>query len=568
MLKSKSLTEADQGDLSALPTRKNLDRNYTRRVETQYGSGLAALSPFSPGSLILKLHMPNLLLVENNSLSRVCSFCIQEAQTMKRCSACKTPYYCQKACQNRHWRQIHSRECGILKKLPDVPPTAVRSLIVMLLRKKETLDSDEDGDWKALESHIGELQGDRKWEEILLQARAGIEFTNFGAERMEEAVRWLCVMSTNAFRITLPDNTPVGLCFSPTLALANHSCNPNAFIVFDSRNISLRALRPIKTDEQIFISYIDPTEDIVSRQSRLKERYFFICKCEKCERNENVYESFLSYQLGEEDYDKRMDLLCARKQLLMRARYLATTLQSSPPVSQYLHNLRKASSLLEESKNLFEAQKQCQLPMIINAASFCDPLTDVNIYALSPYPDIMHELYLKFVDAQSFIFALITILALFLNCDVFTYPQPHHPVRVVRLLTIAKLLKHIASLSPNELLQDIRQNSSLPSLEALQAREDISKAVQDVDLINAFHAIMILVWEEAKRSHGEDSIFMKEVDQEIKEVEEVQRLRGPVGGNLRRWMVDVEDAEGRKKAEICFGGLRRLAGLAGKVMLP
>ncbi|PBP21596.1 SET and MYND domain-containing protein 2 [Diplocarpon rosae] len=571
MPKSKPVANADKEDISTLPAHKYLDRNYTHRIETpQYGSGLAASSPFSPGSLILKLYMPNLLLVERDSLSRVCSFCIQECQSMKRCSACKIPYYCHKSCQNRHWREIHSQECRLLRKLPDVPPTAVRSLIVMLLKNKDQLDSGEEMDWTALESHFEELQQDRKrWEEILMQARAGIEFTKSEAERMGEAVRWLCVLSTNAFRITLPDNTPVGLCFSPTLARANHSCNPNAFIVFDSRHISLRALRTIKTDEQIYISYIDPTEDVISRQSRLKERYFFTCKCEKCERNENAYDSFLSYQLEEEeDYDKRMDVFCAPKQLLLTARHLATTIQSLPLVSEYSNPLRKASSLLEKSRNLSEAQKQCQIPTIIDAASLCKPLTDAKLYALSPYPEIMHGLYLAYVDAQSFVFALITILFLFLKSDVFTYPQPHHPVRVIRLFTIAKLLKHIASLSPNELLQDISQNSSRSPRAALQLSEDIWKAVQDVDLINAFHAIMILVWEEAKKSHGEDSNFMKEVEQEIQEAEEVQRLRGPVGKSLRGWMGDVKDAAGRTQAQICFDGLQRLAGLAERFMSP
>lgn len=100
---------------------------------------------------------------------------------------------------------MHSRECKILKNLPGVPPTAVRALIVMLLRKGEELDGDEEKDWKGLESHVDRLKGEiKRWEEIILQARAGVEFTKSVAERMEEAMRWLCVVSPSNMSLHIP----------------------------------------------------------------------------------------------------------------------------------------------------------------------------------------------------------------------------------------------------------------------------------------------------------------------------------------------------------------------------
>jgi hypothetical protein len=68
-------------------------------------------------------------------------------------------------------------------------------------------------------------------------------------------------MITNAFRATLADDTPVGLCFEPILAQANHSCSPNAVVVFDGRSVALRALESISKGDQVFISYITATED-------------------------------------------------------------------------------------------------------------------------------------------------------------------------------------------------------------------------------------------------------------------------------------------------------------------
>ena len=61
-------------------------------------------------------------------------------------------------------------------------------------------------------------------------------------------------MITNAFRATLADDTPVGLCFEPILALANHSCSPNAVVMFDGRSVALRALEPVSKVQQLFIT--------------------------------------------------------------------------------------------------------------------------------------------------------------------------------------------------------------------------------------------------------------------------------------------------------------------------
>ncbi|KAG4432714.1 hypothetical protein IFR05_011814, partial [Cadophora sp. M221] len=545
-------TKSNSQRTSTLSTHRMPDINNTHKITTPYGTGLAATSPLTPGSLIIKLHTPNLLLVEKDSLQNVCSFCILERPSLKRCSGCKIPYYCSTACQNRHWKEIHSRECKLLKKLPDVPPTAVRALIVMLLSNGKEGDGDEERGWKGLESHVGELKGDvKKWEEIFLQARAGVEFTKAGAERIEEAIRWLCVLSTNAFRITLPDNTPVGLCFSPTLARANQSCTPNAFIVFDSRTVSLQALRPIKKDEEIFISYIDPTEDVSLRQSRLKQRYFFTCKCTRCENNENPYEHFIrcqkEYENGEE-IGERMEVLRPQQELIKTAERCQASLIQNPALTSTT-TTSKALSLLKQSRQTAHPNRQTRLSHLLDAAKSLFTLTTNKLFAQQPYPETLHEIYLSYIDFQSFTPALITLLFLFLNCDVFIYPQPHHPVRVVRLYTIAKLLKHIASLTQTELLQDISSistgtNSSSPSSASdLRLKEEIAKVIQGIDLINAFHVVIILAWSQAKRSHGEESTFVQEIEMEIRDVEEVQRLRGPMGEKLRGWMGDVESGE-------------------------
>lgn len=97
-------------------------------------------------------------------------------------------------------------------------------------------------------------------------------------------------MKTNSFRATTPSegggNKPLGLLFDPTLATANHSCDPNAELECDGRHVQLVALREIKEGEEIFISYIDENEPLEVRKEMLEERYFFTCGCQRCMREE------------------------------------------------------------------------------------------------------------------------------------------------------------------------------------------------------------------------------------------------------------------------------------------
>ena len=71
---------------------------------------------------------------------KLCSKCGKESDTLKKCTACKCVWYCDKDCQNRHWKE-HKKECKRIKKelakrggkldlgneldlgpLPDLPP--------------------------------------------------------------------------------------------------------------------------------------------------------------------------------------------------------------------------------------------------------------------------------------------------------------------------------------------------------------------------------------------------------------------------------------------------------------
>ena len=99
---------------------------------------------------------------------------------------------------------------------------------------------------------------------------------------MSELVADMAQLLVNTLTLTSPALDPTGICIDPLIALVNHSCEPNAFIVFDGRRLSLRSLTAIPEAKEITISYIDPHDETRKRQSDLMERYFFQCQCNAC----------------------------------------------------------------------------------------------------------------------------------------------------------------------------------------------------------------------------------------------------------------------------------------------
>lgn len=62
-------------------------------------------------------------------------------------------------------------------------------------------------------------------------------------------------IQTNAFHRSDPDTGRVGIFLDPFLAMANHSCMPNAFVHFIGAQAVLRAETPIEAGDEIEIAY-------------------------------------------------------------------------------------------------------------------------------------------------------------------------------------------------------------------------------------------------------------------------------------------------------------------------
>jgi len=77
-----------------------------------------------------------------------------------------------------------------------------------------------------------------------------------------------------------PSGVSVGYSFDLTVAMINHSCDPNAFLYFEGNEARVRSLRKIPAGEEILISYVDPSMSVFRRREKLRDEHFFECGCE------------------------------------------------------------------------------------------------------------------------------------------------------------------------------------------------------------------------------------------------------------------------------------------------
>lgn len=80
------------------------------------------------------------------------------------------------------------------------------------------------------------------------------------------------------------------------LSLFNHSCDPHVTRNFRASKCQVRALQTIKKGEEIFDNYgvLYAVNELKERQEKLREQYFFECKCVPCSKDWPLYDKIES----------------------------------------------------------------------------------------------------------------------------------------------------------------------------------------------------------------------------------------------------------------------------------
>ncbi|KAJ6445742.1 SET domain-containing protein [Purpureocillium lavendulum] len=315
-------------------------------------------------------------------------------------------------------------------------PTPVRALVQALLREDlaDALDTLE-----GHAQHRRELGGAAEWRDMEIMAMAGCAFAGkpVNEKEVRRAVDLLCKIQTNAFHRYDADLGQVGIFLEPTLAMANHSCVPNAMVQFIGRAAVLRAERNIEEGDEVEISYTDYTYPYTMRKEALAQ-YCFECRCPRCKDNLNVYQVCAANPV-----DAPCGTSLASDASAAAESHSAVTDEATLALAK--SNGESATRLIEDwSKPDMAPNRRIQLRA---QYSDCRGLVGGELWAVTPVPQVLTEISIFYAEKRNFAFALAVACLVATRADPYRYVAWFHLVRVKNLFMIAKLLAHTAERS-------------------------------------------------------------------------------------------------------------------------
>ncbi|KAI2839093.1 hypothetical protein CBS11350_7797 [Aspergillus niger] len=369
------------------------------------GRGLFASTDIAVGEEVLHIPVPFVAVLDTEHLGEVCSGCFGQRQleeegiALKGCRGCGIVKYCDKTCQAKDWKLGHSLECSIYQNLkPRVLPINARAVLRMVLRsERQKYSSEELDQFLQLGTHIKDIrdQSASQWERISLSSKAIKAYS--GTDMSEEVISAMgAKLDLNSFNLTNAVYDRLGVYLHPYAAIFNHSCDHNAAVSFDGPNLHIKALRPIRKDEQIFITYIDVTDPYPIRQANLQSRYYFTCHCSKCSRE--------------------------------AASSTAITLH---PAQQEAYNILQSLSTLENPI-------QTLLQALTTLQTFSLPKTT------QPSISLHDELITALLAEQKYKSAFAHAAARYRAVDPIVYPLQGHPIRLLHAWVLARLAIHLS----------------------------------------------------------------------------------------------------------------------------
>ncbi|KAI3424678.1 uncharacterized protein J3R85_010433, partial [Psidium guajava] len=193
--------------------------------------------------------------------------------------------------EKSEWK-VHRLECMALARLDkekrkSVTPS-IRLMIKLYIRRKlqdekiiSTTAMDNYSLVDALVAHMSEI--DEKQLVLYAQMANLINIILQWPEiNIKEVAENFSKLSCNAHTICDSELRPLGTGLYPVISLINHSCLPNAVLLFEGRTAVVRAVQQIVRGSEVLISYIETAGSTTTRMKSLREQYHFACACARC----------------------------------------------------------------------------------------------------------------------------------------------------------------------------------------------------------------------------------------------------------------------------------------------
>ncbi|KAH7372314.1 hypothetical protein BKA66DRAFT_423138 [Pyrenochaeta sp. MPI-SDFR-AT-0127] len=422
------------------------------------GQGVFVNRNFGAGNQIVVLKRPLVGSLDTERLKDTCANCyiwtegsstgtrlyVPEGSTVQKCAGCSRFRYCSKACQKEAWNRGHKHEYKLLKPMINKDmPKAVLACMELLIRRKHGLISDED--WELLcrlQPHIEDFKQNGNYGNMELMAMGASQFslTQNMFNKDFVAAMYARVL-TNSLTLITPTLDPLGIILDPTLGHINHSCDPNAYIMMDGPEVSIRTLKPIKKDEELFISYIDTTTPYRRRQSELQTRWFFKCECSKCQKGATLDED--TWATEPKNMTKKMkDVADTIIKHEISATDPANYVGDSEDEMRAAALQRKAFAEYEEEQQLGDAGEAVKA--IEDAMQLCHQSGLWPVYR-QPYAALRDDLIVNLLSIGNYPIAWAQCAKRYRYILPKLYPISFHPVRVVQTWQMSMLAAYLAS---------------------------------------------------------------------------------------------------------------------------
>ncbi|KAG9556262.1 SET domain-containing protein, partial [Aureobasidium melanogenum] len=340
---------------------------------------------------------------------------------------------------------------------PDLPPLpySVRAALQLaFLMNSDAVYEEEKSAVHRLEAHdpstLEKPQDLMQYEMTIASASDLLARVDSDHPELSRIPKYVGQILRNSLTLITPTLDPIGVATDPIACSANHSCEPNASVLFDATRLMMRSLAPIKKGEEVFISYVDNTDPFYRRQALLGLRYRFECKCSKCQLGINGKENAWAKSLSNlapkwsslakvmdehENYSAEpANYLGESRAEMDMAIIQGSVYHEYEPIRQQKDN----KLAIETLENVMRTCKQSELW----------PITR------QPYANIRVDIAARMLDENRVALSLFQMAKTYFLIDPILYPQDFHPVRVVHTWNLAKTLVQAYS-SPNDPSQTV-----------------------------------------------------------------------------------------------------------------